>query len=215
MQLAFEQIIIKPGQNLLLKDVNWSMFEKILDNLGEKRATRISYSKGMLEFMSPLAIHEFGKKIISNLVEIMLEEMDVDFWALGSTTFKNEKMKQGVEADECFYIKNEALVRGKDRIDLTIDPPPDLAIEIDISSRTHFDNYEALGVKELWRYDGQQLEISVLQEGHYSLSNTSVHFPKIPVVSMIPEYLQKSKAIGRNKTMREFRTYVRQQLLTS
>ena len=210
MQLAFEQIVLKPGQTLLLKDVTWQMFEKLLDFLGEKRATRLSYSQGMLEIMSPLAIHEDDKEIIGDFVKIILEELDIEFRALGSTTFKNKGMAQGVEADECFYIQHEKAVRGKDRIDLTIDPPPDLAIEIDISSRTHFDNYEKLGVKELWRYDGTCLEVSVLKEGHYVSSDTSFHFPNVPVVHKIPYYLQKSKTEGRNATMKEFRAWIQQ-----
>ena len=90
------------------------MFEKLNDELGETRAARLSYSKGMLEILTPLAVHEVGKKIIGNLVEIILEELDIEFWAVGSTTFKNEAMAQSIEADECFYIQNEALVRGKD-----------------------------------------------------------------------------------------------------
>jgi len=210
MQLAFNQIVMKPGQNLLLKDINWQMFETLLDELGDTRAARLSYSKGMLEIMAPMAVHEVGKKIIGNLVEIILEELDIEFWAVGSTTFKNEEMAQGIEADECFYIQNEAVVRGKDRIDLTIDPPPDLAIEIDITSRTRFNNYEALGVPELWRYNGKSLEINVLKEGHYITSETSPQFPTIPVIEEIPRYLEKSKTAGRNTTMRAFRSWIRQ-----
>ncbi|MDM8567625.1 Uma2 family endonuclease [Candidatus Halobeggiatoa sp. HSG11] len=209
IQLEFNQIVMKPGQVLLLRDINWQKFETILDDFGETRATRFSYSKGMLEIMAPLAVHETGKKIIGNMVEIILEELDIEFWALGSTTFKNEEMAQGIEADECFYIENEAVVRGKDRIDLVIDPPPDLAIEIDISSRTRFDNYEELGVRELWRFDGESLEISVLQDGRYVISDDSFQFPNIPVAEAIPRYLQKSKVDGRNVTMRAFRAWVR------
>jgi Uma2 family endonuclease len=126
---------------------------------------------------------------------------------LGSTTFKNEAMAQAIEADECFYIQNEAIVRGKDRIDLTIDPPPDLAIEIDITSRTRFDNYESLGVPELWRYNGKTLEINVLQQGSYVTSDKSSQFPTIPVIEEIPRYLKNRKTAGINATA--FRTWIR------
>ncbi len=209
MQLAFNQIVMKPGQALLLKDINWQMFETLLNDLGKTRAARLSYSKGMLEIMTPLAVHEDDKEIIGDLIKVMLEELDIEFRALGSTTFKSEAMAQGIEADECFYIQNEAVVRGKDRIDLTIDPPPDLAIEIDISSRTRFNNYELLGVPELWRY-GKTLEINVLQEGRYIASETSSQFPTIPVIKEIPRYLEKSKTAGRNATMKAFRSWIRQ-----
>jgi Uma2 family endonuclease len=188
------------------------MFEKILEELGENRAQRLSYSKGMLEIMTPLPEHETGKVMIGDLVKALLEELDTDFWSLASTTFKNEKMAQGVEADDCFYIKNEAAIRGKKRIDLTVDPPPDLAIEIDITSRTHFNNYEALGVPELWRYNGRNLQINVLQSGKYVESSDSRNFPGLPLIDAIPQYVEQSKTVGRNATMRAFRAWVRERL---
>ena len=212
MQLNFNQLLIPPGQTLLLKDINWSTFEQLLAELGEHRAARLSYSQGWLEIMVPLAEHESDKKIISNLVEILLEEFNLEFWALGSTTFKNEQMVQAVEPDECFYIQHEAAVRGKKRLDLSIDPPPDLAIEIDITSRTQFDNYEQLGVLELWRYDGERLEIKVLQNGRYVTATTSRYFPQLPLLEVIPNWIKQSQAMGRNTTMKAFREWARNQL---
>jgi Uma2 family endonuclease len=212
MQLTFNQIVIPPGRNLLLKDIDWSTLEELLEELGETRAARLSYSQGMLEIMVPLAEHESDKEIISNLVETLLEELDIDFWALGSTTFKNESMARAIEPDKCLYIQHEAVVRGKKRIDLTVDPPPDLAIEIDITSRTQFDNYEKLGVPELWRYDGEHLKINVLQKGHYVISATSTHFPQFPLVEAIPQYVKQSQSVGRNAMMKAFRAWVRSYL---
>jgi Uma2 family endonuclease len=212
MQLELNQLIVPPGHQLLLKDVSWQMFEKILEELGETRAARVSYSKGMLEIMTPLPEHEADKVIIGDLVKALLEELNIDFWSLGSTTFKNEEMAQAVEADDCFYIQNEAAIRGKKRIDLSIDPPPDLAIEIDITSRTKFNNYEALGVPELWKYNGRKLQVNVLQEGKYVESNVSYNFPNLPIVEVIHQYVEQSKTLGRNATMRAFRNWVREQI---
>lgn len=210
MQLSFKQILRQPGQNLLLKDISWAMFQQLLEDLGDERAARLSYSGGMLEIMTPLAIHESDKKIIGNLVEILLEEMKLDFWALGSTTFQNPRMAQAVEPDESFYIEHEAAVRGKERIDLTVDPPPDLAIEIDITARTRFDNYEKLGVPELWRYDGKNLEINVLQEGRYVVTERSRLFPRLPLRAIIPAFVVKCRELGRNAAMGAFRAWVRE-----
>ena len=212
MQLELNQLIVPPGHQLLLKDVSWQMFEKILEELGETRAARVSYSKGMLEIMTPLPEHEADKVIIGDLVKALIEELNIDFWSLGSTTFKNEEMAQAVEADDCFYIQNEAAIRGKKRIDLSIDPPPDLAIEIDITSRTQFNNYEALGVPELWKYNGRKLQVNVLQEGKYVESNVSYNFPNLPIVEVIHQYVEQSKTLGRNATMRAFRIWVREQI---
>jgi Uma2 family endonuclease len=188
------------------------MFETLLTELGESRASRLSYSQGTLEIMVPLMEHEVTKVLISDLVKIILEELDIEFWPLGSTTFKNENIAQGVEPDACFYIQNEAAVRGKNCIDLETDPPPDLAIEIDLTSRTQFNNYEALGVPELWRYNGRNLEMGVLQDGKYIQSDRSLQFPNFPITQLIPQYLQQSKTAGRNVAMKAFRSWVKAQI---
>lgn len=209
MQVQLKQIIVPPGQQLLMTDISWIMYEQLLEEFGEKRGSRINYSGGVLEIMVPLPEHEDDKAIIADFVKVLLEELDIEFRSLGSTTFKSKTMKQGIEADDCFYIENEVAVRGKKRIDLTLDPPPDLALEIDITSRTRFDNYEVLGVKELWRFNGTQLEINVLQSGQYVQVNESPHFPGFPLSEVIPQDLERSKIEGRNKTMKAFRAWVR------
>lgn len=213
MQLNLHQLIIPSGHQLLLKDINWQDFEKIIEELGDERnIPRISYSQGYLELMSPLPIHEFDKIIISDFVKILLEELNIEFSALGSMTLKSKKARKAVEADECFYIQNEAIIRGKERIDLDTDPPPDLAIEIDITSRTHFDNYEKLAVPELWRFDGKELHISVLHHGVYQNTESSYQFPQFAVKHLIPDYLEKAKTEGRNKAMKAFRQHIQHRI---
>jgi Uma2 family endonuclease len=212
MLLELKRLEIPPGQRILLKDVSWQEFEAILEELGEHRAARVAYNNGILEIMTPLPEHERNKEIISDLVKALLEELDIEFLPLGSTTFKNPFMSQGIEPDNCLYIQNEAVIRGKDRLDLTIDPPPDLALEIDVTSRTHFIIYQALGVTELWRFEKCKLQINVLENGKYIESASSPIFPNFPLTQVIPEYLQQCKTIGRNKTMRAFRAWVREQI---
>lgn len=107
-----------------------------------------------------------------------MEELDIEFLTLGSTTFKHPALNKGLEPDQCFYIQNEARVRGKNRLDLTVDPPPDLALEIDITSRTYPDIYKALKVPELWRFDRGELQIGVLQAGEYVLVAESPNLPR-------------------------------------
>ncbi|MDH6097906.1 Uma2 family endonuclease [Anabaenopsis sp. FSS-46] len=212
MLLELQQIIVKPGQEMLLQDITWQQLENILAEMGEKRAARISYSDGWLEIMVPLPEHEKDKEYIGDLVKILLETLQIDFEPFGSTTLKNEQMRQAVEPDTCFYIQNQAAVIAKNRLDLTVDPPPDLAIEIDITSRTRFDNYEILGVPELWRYTKQGLEISLLQEGKYLKVLSSPNFPNIPIVELINEYVQQCLTIGRSQAMRNFRTWLNSNL---
>ena len=208
MLLELKRLYIPPGQKVLLQSVSWHEFETILEELGEKRAARIAYERETLEIMTPLPEHEVDKVLIGDLIKALMEELEIDFYSLGSTTFKSQLMQQGIEPDDCFYLKNEAVVRGKDRLDLTVDPPPDLALEIDVTSRTHTDIYEALQVPELWRFDNRQLQINILQQGKYVEVENSPNFPNLPLRKIIPEYLDKVKREGRNKTMKTFRALI-------
>lgn len=210
--LQLHQLDVPQGQRLLLHDVSWSEFEAILEELGEHRSTRIAYDNGLLEIMVPLPEHESDKEIIGDLLKAFLEELDIEFLTLGSTTFKNADILKGIEPDQCFYIQNEAAVRGKKRLDLTTDPPSDLALEIDITSRTHPETYAALGVRELWRRVGQTIRIYQLQAGQYVEVSESPTFPGWSLQAEIPAYVEQSQVDGRNKTMRAFRQWVRSRL---
>ncbi|NEP41960.1 MAG: Uma2 family endonuclease [Okeania sp. SIO2H7] len=214
MLLKIKQLSVPPGNKVLLKDVKWEEFKDILEDLGEARSTRIAYEGHTLEIMTPLPEHETGKVLIGDLVKTLMQELDVDYWPLGSTTFKNELMQQGIEPDDCFYIENEAKVRGKKRIDLSVDPPPDLALEIDVTSRTHPSIYEALGVPELWRFEKGKLKIYLLEDGKYVESDKSKNFPNLPLIEAIPEYLNRCSTMGINKTLSSFRAWVREEIST-
>jgi len=198
MLLELNRVIIPPGQRVLLSNISWQEFETILADLGEHRAARVAYDNGTLEIMTPLPEHESRKELVSDLLKALLEELDIEFCTLGSTTFKNEAMIKGIEPDNCFYIQNEAAVRGKERIDLTIDPPPDLALEIDVTSRTHPSIYAALGVPELWQFEKGKLQVNLLREGKYSQSEVSPNFPNFSLIEAIPKYLNQCRSVGRS-----------------
>jgi Uma2 family endonuclease len=212
MLLELRQLKIQPGQQLLVEDVNWQQFESILAELGERRASRLSYSNGRLEIMVPLAEHEKAKEIIGDMVKILLEARQIAFESLGSTTLKNERMSQAVEPDTCFYIQNQAAVIGKNRLDMSVDPPPDLAIEIDLTSRTQLDNYQILGVPELWRYARRGLQINVLQAEQYIESDVSPTFPNIPIVQLVNQYTPQSQVAGRTRAIQAFKNWVGENL---
>ena len=119
-------------------------------------------------------------------------------------------MREGVEPDECYYITNAVAVRGRDRLNFETAPPPDLAIEIDITSRTAFDNYEVLGIPEFWKYDGKQMQINVLRDGKYIITQTSDIFPQIDVFNLFPRLLSLSKIEGRARAVRELKAIAQQ-----
>ena len=210
--LQLQQLDIPPGQHLRLHNITWADFEAILDELGEHRSHRIAYQNRILDIMAPLPEHEDDKEIIGDLLKALLEELDIEFRTLGSTTFKNPQTMVGIEPDQCFYILHEPAIRGKKRLDLTIDPPPDLAIEIDITRRTHPDTYAALGVPELWQRGNETIQIYQLQNGQYIPVSESPSFPGWPLSTEIPKYVEQSRVDGRNAMMRSFRQWVRDRL---
>lgn len=132
--------------------------------------------------------------------------------SLGSTTLRREDMAAGIEPDDCFYIQHHALMIGRDRIDLTLDPPPDLAIEVDLTSTTQLQAYEALRVPEIWRYHNRTLQIHVLHAGTYVASANSPTFPHVPVLEGMTQFLDMSRTTGTAPALRAFRKWIREHL---
>lgn len=157
----------------------------------------------------PLPEHEVDKELIGDMVKILLEELEVDCECFGSTTFKREDIAQGIEPDQSFYIQNYARMIGKRRIDLTVDPPPDLAIEVDVTSKTQLDVYKALNVRELWWFEAGRLRISVFQDGLYIDSDISPTFPGMPIVEIFSQFMQQSLIEGRSTALRAFRQWAK------
>lgn len=210
--ISLNRIEIVAGQRIYLHDLDWQEFEQVLLELGEKRATRIAYFDGDLEIRMPLPEHERAKVLIGDLLKILLEELDLPWESLGSSTFKKQSMNAGIEPDDCFYIKNSKAMLGKKRLDLTVDPPPDLAIEVDLTSPTQISAYEALGVPEIWRYRDGKLAIFILVEGHYVESLHSLIFPTLPVLEGISRLLDRSAEILMSEARKEFRMEVQRWL---
>lgn len=210
--LQLSQIDLQPGQCLTLQQITWTEFEAILDELGEHRAARLAYYQGVLEIRMPTPEHEVDKELIGDMVKILLDELQLDWEPYGSTTFKRLEMAAGVEPDTCFYIQNARKMIGKRRINLSVDPPPDLAIEIDVTSKTQLSSYMALGVPELWCYGNGKLQVFVLNQGEYVQVETSLIFANLPVIEGILQFLQLSLTQGSSTARRAFRQWVREAL---
>jgi len=151
LQRNIAQIHLESGQRVSFDNINWQEFETILEDLGEHCHRRIAYYQGVLEIWMPLPEHERTKVLIGDLLKIMLDELGLEWESLGSTTFKNKNMMVGIEPDDCFYIQNYQAMIGKKRLDIAIDPVPDIAIEVDLTSATQMSAYEGLGIPEIWR----------------------------------------------------------------
>jgi Uma2 family endonuclease len=199
-------------QRVIVRFVSWTTYEHLLADLSNQSSTRLTYDRGMLEIMCPLPEHEEWNRTIALLVEVLAEEMRIDVRNFGSTTFRRADLARGFEPDSCFYIQHEANISGKSTIDLTVDPPPDLVIEVDITSGSldKFPIYAQVGVPEVWRYDGQRLRISILTAERYVESETSLALPLL-TGPRLSETLAQSKTLKHTALLRSFRTWVRQE----
>ncbi|MEH2276304.1 MAG: Uma2 family endonuclease [Nostoc sp.] len=200
-------------QRTVLYNISWETFEALLRDTGEDRGSRFAYDCGVLEIMTPLFEHENPKIQFDRFILVLAEELGIEIISAGSTTLKQRIAKRGIEPDTCYYIQNEPAVRGKVKLNLETDPPPDLAIEIDITSSSvnKLGIYSALGVTELWRYDGQNLKFYHLIEEQYVECKFSIAFP-IVSVSKISRFIEQSKSMGEIALLKSFRAWVRDKL---
>jgi len=199
-----------PEQKVILKGVSWETYERLLAEHEESSGTRFSYDRGTLEIMVLSARHEAIKHTVSLLVEVLAEELSIDVYGLGSTTFRREDIERGFEPDACFYIEREVDIRGKAEIDLKIDPPPDLVIEIDITSPSldKFPIFAALGVQEVCRYDGQSISIFRLQNAWYFSETHSAALTGISC-TLLNELIEASNQMKRTVWLRLVRERIR------
>jgi Uma2 family endonuclease len=199
-------------QHIVLDGVTWEGYEHLLKLVGN-RPIRLTYDNGDLEIMSPLPEHERPKKIIGSMIGALIEELDLPHDALGSTTFRRRMKKKGLEPDDCFYIKSQPLIGGKKRINLPKDPPPDLAVEIDVTHRSipRLPIYAALGVPEIWRYDGKSLMCLVLRNDGYISSEHSLAFPELRVADL-RQFIRIAEETGdQTASLKAFRAWLRKQ----
>jgi Uma2 family endonuclease len=199
-------------QRLRLSAIPWDAYVQ-LGNALMNRHICITYDRGEMELMTLSSEHENRKKRVARLIEAMTEEMEIDIASCGSMTFQRQDLQKGLEGDECYWIKNEALVRDRLEIDPEVDPPPDLAVEIDLSrsSLNRMDIYAALRVPEVWRWDGDTLRVYLLtRKAKYKESARSKAFPFLPLAEFA-KFVTKT-GISETQLVRSFRAWIRQQV---
>src|SRR5207244_4328204 len=174
-------------QRLLLYGVSWQEYGRTLRALAERPSLRLTYDRGTLELMTLSLEHESIVRFFNLLILALTLELGLPLKGGGSTTFRRRRRRRGLEPDECYWIANEPLVRGKDKIDLRRDPPPDLALEVDISYSTldRMAIYAALRVPEVWRYDGAVVSFHVLgPDGAYAAVASSKAMPQVTTADL-------------------------------
>ena len=201
-------IVTPVGQCVIVQGVSWDTYICLLADFADSRGTRIAYDQGMLELMAPSFNHEHVADLLADIVKAVAEAQELDFVPAGSTTFKREDVERGFEPDASFYLQHATAVRGQTVIDLDIDPPPDMIIEIDLShpSLDKFPIYAALGVPEVWRYAGQQVHIYHRSEASYVEMPASTILPSV-TSDYLTQWVQSGLELPRLAWIRRVRVW--------
>lgn len=201
------------GAMLRLHNVGWDEYEHLLSQLDTLPGRRVSYDRGRLVIMSPSLEHEEYKETIYSLVRALSEELGVTLESRGQATFKRKLLKQGAEPDTCFYVQNALRLIGRRTIELGEDPPPDVVVEIDTTNESldKFRIYAALGVPEIWRYDGEQAYFYQLVGEEYQVMDNSLAFASLAATDLA-RFVGLSKTEGQTAALAAFREEVRARL---
>jgi Uma2 family endonuclease len=198
------------GATLVIPQVTWDDYERLLEELAERPHLRVSYDCGRLEIVSPLSEHENYARFIDEIVVALSDAFKLEVEPRGSTTWKKRALKKGAEPDCCYYVLNARRIIGAGNIDLESDPPPDIVVEIDTTSTSlkKFSIYAALAVPEIWRYDGKAACLYKLTNTRYVEIAESGFFHGITGPTL-PEFIQMSKIQGHTQARHAFRRRIR------
>jgi len=215
--LPMTQPVSQPemGNRLILHGVSWATYESLLADFQDSHAAHFAYDRGTLEIIvAPSAKHEESNRTLSLFVDLITGEWDIEVRRLGSTTFTREDLSKGFEPDSCFYIQNVERIRDKEEIEVAVDPPPDLVIEIDITSPSlnKFPIYAAVGVPEVWRYQGGRVQIFQRTGEQYIAVEQSTVLP--PLTSLIlTQFLEENRTSRSPDWLRRVQEWARQNKL--
>jgi Uma2 family endonuclease len=201
------------ANHFMFWNASWDAYVRISDSFWDQ-PIRFTYDSGRLELMTLSGEHERRARLLGLFVQVLAEELDVDVDGRGSMTFRRVDLDRGMEPDECFWVQNEAAIRGRDQPDLNVDPPPDLGIEVEVS-RGILDRlaiYAALKIQEVWRDDGQTVHIMQLQaNGKYQEATNSSVFPGLKPHEMA-RLVQLRMQESNTTLTRMFRAWVRAEI---
>ena len=205
-------VVSSPEQLVILNRVTWDTYERLIAEQGEKGGMRFTYDEGVLEIMVLSSRHEEPNRTLALIVEVVAAELEIEVRRLGSTTFKRKDLHKGFEPDSCFYVQHADDVRGKVEINLGIDPPPDLSIEVDITrdSLDRFPIFAAVGIPEVWRFDGSKVAIFLLISGEYVEATNSLAFKSV-TGEILTRFLEDSLKLKSPAWLRTVQEWARSQ----
>jgi len=199
-------VLTAPEQRVLLRNIDWQTYEGLLAAHCDSSAPRFTYDRGLLEIMSPAAEHEKAKDLVVLVVNVWAEELGLDIAGFGSTTFQRKDLERGFEPDACFYVRSVERVRAKTKLDLAVDPPPDLVIEIGITSPSidKLRLYAAVGVPEVWRYNGKRVATLKLEGPDYIEREESEALSGLSG-AIVSRFLEEAITLPRPEWLRQLR----------
>ncbi|HYH66752.1 MAG TPA: Uma2 family endonuclease [Urbifossiella sp.] len=201
-----------PRDRVFLMGVSWDDFRRMRHAMRFNRSVRFAFDRGELEIMTIGLEHDKDSNFLGHLIEVLTEELGLPLVRGGSVTIGRKRLKRAIEPDKCYWIGNATAIAGVKRLDLRIHPPPDLAVEVDVthSSLDRFGVYAKLGVVELWRLDGDDLRVRVRSAtGRYDEVPTTPTFPGLDPAELIPFLREARETAYQNEVTRRFREWVR------
>ncbi len=199
-----------PGTSLHLQDVSWEEYQHLLDGLDERPRFKMTYNFGDLHIMTKTFRHESFASLFTPLILVLCEELDIEMIGGGTTTLSSENTLSGAEGDDCFYFDHLEEIGEKDRLDLTVDPPPNILVEVDVTNPSikKLPTYATLGIPEIWHFDGTVVTFHQLSESGYAEATHSLRFPFLSA-DVMPTFLLIGKKEGTMKMMKAFRAWVK------
>ena len=198
---------------VLLYGVPWSLYERMVEEI-EHRHARLTYDRGTLQIMSPSPEHEWESVAIHDMIAVFTDELQVPLAAFGSMSHQRADLEKGIEPDACYYFNHLERMVGKRRLDLPVDPVPDLAVEVEVT-RSLVDRiaiYAALGIAEVWRFDGQTLQVLLLSpDGSYAPADRSPRFA-IATPEELAGWILRAGELDNMRWRRELRAWVRDRI---
>ncbi|MEH2425507.1 MAG: Uma2 family endonuclease [Nostoc sp.] len=189
-----QRIQLPPGAVLKLLG-NWQDYQVLSQQLGDRSSPRIKYRTGEILLMAPLPEHGRDVSLLADIAKVLLDHLEQRYDSFTPITMSLPEIS-GIEPDYCFYIENWRAVVGKKRIDWQSDPPPDLAIEIDVISYTDINDYLPYRVPEVWILKSNRLLIYRLLLETYVLTESNYF-------SNVREIVQQCLQIANEQTTSE------------
>lgn len=198
----------------VLHGIDWATYTRLLRAFERTRRFRLTYDRGTLEIMSPLWEHEKTAYTLGAFIDCIIQELQMQYEPGRTVTLRRRRKSRGLEPDNCYWIASARQLAGKTHLDLRVDPPPDLAIEVDItrSSLDRMSIYAALGVPEVWRVASEGLTFNILESGVYQVRPRSLSFPQLASADLIA-FLAQLGQTGTAALIVQFRDWIRKVLL--